>query len=363
MKKRKIGLALSLVLAAGTMLGACGKSDDKKENAGAGDAEKSNFSVAMVTDVGGVDDKSFNQSAWEGLQEFGKENGMEKGKGGYQYLQSTGDQDYVPHLNTLVRNKFDLIYGIGYLLQPAVEKVAKQQEDSKFAIVDSVINQPNVASITFKEHEGSFLVGVAAALTTKTNKIGFVGGVDGALINKFEVGFVAGVKSVKPDADVKVQYAGDFGKPEIGKEIANAMYSQGVDVIYHASGGTGNGVFTAAKERKEKDPNANVWVIGVDRDQVEEGKVPGTETTITLTSMVKRVDIAVKDLAQKAQNDKFPGGEEIQYGLGEDAIAVAESGGNLSKDTLKAIDEWTEKIKNGDVKVPTTRDELKAMKF
>lgn len=363
MKKRKFGLALSLVLAAGTILGACGnkEEDDKKE--GKAGEKASDFSVAMVTDVGGVDDKSFNQSAWEGIEKFGKDNGLKKGKGGYEYLQSQGESDYNSHLNTLVRNKFDLIYGIGYLLAPDLEKVAQQQPDSKFAIVDSVVNQPNVASITFKEHEGSFLVGVAAALSTNSNKIGFVGGVDGTLINKFEVGFIAGVKSVKPDAEVKVQYAGDFGKPELGKEIANSMFSQDVDVIYHAAGGSGNGVFTAAKERKKKDPESNIWVIGVDRDQIEEGKVPGTDLNITLTSMVKRVDIAVADLATKAKEGKFPGGEEIQYGLDQEAVAVAKTGGNLSDEAQKAIDEWTEKIKKGEVEIPTTRDELKAMKF
>lgn len=357
-----MGLALSLVLAAGTILGACGAGGDKKEES-KGSEDKNDFSVAMVTDVGGVDDKSFNQSSWEGIKEFGKENNMKKGKGGYEYLQSTGEADYTSHLNTLVRNKFDLIYGVGYLLAPAVTEVAKQQPNSHFAIIDAVVDEPNVASITFKEHEGSFLVGVAAAMSTKSNKIGFVGGVDGSLINKFETGFIAGVKSVKPDAEVQVQYAGDFGKPELGKEIANTMYSQGVDIIFHAAGGTGNGVFTAAKERKKKDPNANVWVIGVDRDQYEEGNVPGTKLNVTLTSMVKRVDIAVKDLTTQAKDGKFPGGEEIQYGLGEEAVSVATTGNHLSKDVQKAVTEWTEKIKKGEVKVPSTRKELKEMKF
>ncbi|MFS0782237.1 BMP family lipoprotein [Bacillus sp. 1P06AnD] len=364
MKKRKIGLALSLVLAAGTLLGACGSKDDN-DSKGSDNDKKSGFSLAMVTDTGGVDDKSFNQSAWEGIEKFGKDNGLKKGKGGYDYLQSKAESDYSPNVNTLVRNKFDLIYGIGYKLADAIGETAKQRPDNNFAIVDSVVEGDNVASITFKEQDGSFLVGVAAALTSKSNKIGFIGGVDGELINKFEVGFVAGVKSVNPKADVKVQYAGDFGKADIGKQIANSMYSQGIDVIYHAAGGTGNGVFTAAKELKKADPNKNVWVIGVDRDQADEGKVSvdGKDMTVTLTSMVKRVDIAVEDLAQKAKDGKFPGGQQIQYGLDDNAINVATTGDNLSEDTQKAIAEWTEKIKKGDVKVPSTRKELKEMKF
>lgn len=359
LKKRKFGLALSAVLAAGTILGACGNNDDSSDKS----SDKDNFSVAMVTDVGGVDDKSFNQSAWEGIQAFGKENGLEKGKGGYDYLQSASDADYATNLNSLVRNEFDLIFGIGFKLAEDIKEVAAQRPDSQFAIVDEVIEADNVASITFKEEQGSFLVGVAAALSSESNKIGFIGGVDSQLINKFEVGFIAGVKSVKPDAEVSVQYANAFDKAELGKEIANSMYKQGVDVIFHASGGTGNGVFTAATELKQANNDANVWVIGVDRDQYEEGAVPGTDLNVTLTSMVKRVDVAVKDLATKTMNGDFPGGETIRYGLEEDAISVATTGDNISKETLMEIEKWTEKIKAGEVEIPTTRAELKAMDY
>lgn len=361
MKKRKFGLALSMVLAAGTILGACGNNDD--DSAKSGESKKDNFTVAMVTDTGGVDDKSFNQSAWEGIEAFGKENNLEKGNNGYNYQQSKSDADYTTNLNTLVRNKFDLIFGIGYKLEKSISTVADQRKDSKFAIVDSVVKKDNVASITFKEQEGSFLAGVVAAKTTKTNKIGFVGGIDGALINKFETGFIAGVKSVNPNIKVDVQYAGDFAKPDVGKTIASSMYSSGIDIIYHAAGGTGNGVFTAAKELKKKDPNNNVWVIGVDRDQTEEGKVTagGKEYNVTLTSMVKRVDIAVKDLSTKAKDGKFPGGEVIEYGLDEDAISVPDS--NISADAKAALEEWTAKVKNGEAKVPSTRDELKEMGY
>jgi basic membrane protein A len=300
-KKRKIGFALSLVLAAGTLLGACGTSDKEEGSTGKGDKKK-DFTVSLVTDVGGVDDKSFNQSAWEGLKKFGQDNGLEKGKAGYDYLQSKSDADYKTNLNTAVRNKFDLIYGIGYKLKPAIEEVSKQRKDSHFAIVDDVItDRDNVASITFKEHEGSFLVGVVAGLTTKSNKVGFIGGTDSDLINKFAAGFQAGVKAVNPDADVKIEFAGAFDKADKGQSMASAMYKSGIDIIYHAAGGTGNGVFTEAKNLKQKDPNSNVWVIGVDRDQVDEGqvKVDGKDYNVTLTSMIKRVDLAVEDLSKK----------------------------------------------------------------
>ncbi|MDM5299301.1 BMP family protein [Bacillus pumilus] len=358
MKKRKIGLALSLVVAAGTILGACGNSgsnsSDKKD--------KDQFTVAMVTDVGGVDDKSFNQSSWEGLQAYGKENNLTKGKNGFDYLQSKSDADYTTNLNTLVREKFDLIYGIGFLMQDSINEIADQRKNNHFAIVDAVVEKDNVASIMFNENEGSFLVGVAAALSTKSNKIGFVGGVDSELIRKFEVGFRAGVEAANPKAKVEVKYAGAFDKADIGKATAESMYKSGVDIIYHAAGGTGTGVFTEAKNLKKADPDRKVWVIGVDKDQYDEGKVPGTKQSVTLTSMIKKVDTAVLDLTTKAKEGKFPGGEVITYGLKEGGVDISPSQDNLDKDVLKKVEEWKQKIIKGEVKIPATRDELKDFK-
>jgi basic membrane protein A len=355
MKKKRLGLSLSLLLTAGMLLGGCGQAREEKVEEGKG----AGFSVGMVTDIGGIDDKSFNQSAWEGLQKFGEENGMKKGKGGYDYLQSQSDADYATNLNKLVRSDFDLIFGIGYLMTDAVTAIADQKPNNKFAIVDSVVEKPNVASITFKEHEGSFLVGVVAGLTTKTNKVGFVGGMEIPLIEKFESGFRAGVKAVNPKATVEVQYAGAFDKADKGKAIASSMYASGIDVIYHASGATGNGVFSEAIDLKKQDPNKEIWVIGVDRDQYEEGKVPGTDKSVTLTSMVKRVDVAVYDLATKTKNGNFPGGQAVEYGLKENGVGIAPSTDNLSQDVLKAVEDWKQKIINGEVKVPKTRAEYK----
>ncbi|MCD7033720.1 BMP family protein [Metabacillus sp. GX 13764] len=350
MKMKKMGLALSVVLAAGTILGACGKSD-KSESGSA-----SEFTVGMVTDVGGVDDKSFNQSAWEGIQEFGKANNLEKGNKGYNYLQSASDADYATNLNTMVRQKFDLVYGIGFNLQKAITDIASKHKDTKFAIVDSVVEAPNVASITFKENEGSFLVGVAAGLTTKTNKVGFVGGVKGDLIGKFEAGFTAGVKAVNPKAQVDVQYAGSFAAADKGKAIAASMYGSGADIIYHASGATGNGVFSEAIDEKVQDPNREIWVIGVDKDQHDEGNgktKDGKEFNVTLTSMVKRVDVAVNDLSQKTKDGKFPGGKIIEYGLDQNAIGIAPTKDNLKEDVIKKVEEYQQKIAKGEITVPT----------
>jgi basic membrane protein A and related proteins len=356
--KKRYGLALSLFLVAGTLLAGCGGAD-KNENAGGeggGEAKEDQFTVAMVTDVGGVDDKSFNQSAWEGLKAYGEDNGLEKGNDGFDYLQSQSDADYATNLNTLARKNFDLIYGIGYLLQPAVDEIAQQQKDTHFAIVDSVVEQPNVASITFKEHQGSYLVGVVAGLTTKTNKIGFVGGIEGDLIKKFEVGFIEGVKAVNPEAKVEVQYAGAFDAADKGKAIASSMYGAGADIIYHAAGATGNGIFSEAIDLKVEDPSRELWVIGVDKDQHEEGNgttKDGEEFNVTLTSMVKRVDVAVKDLAEKAKAGEFPGGEVIEYGIEEEAIGIAPSDEHLTDEIKEKVAEYEEKIVNGEIEVPT----------
>ncbi|MGE8002005.1 BMP family lipoprotein [Lysinibacillus sp. NPDC093216] len=357
MKKRKFGLVLSSVLAASAILGACGTKDEEKpakekENASSGESKKEDvFSVAMVTDVGGVDDKSFNQSAWEGVQAYGKENNLKEGNGGFAYLQSKSDADYESNLNALLRRDFNLVFGIGYLMEDAMTAIAEENPDKKFAIVDASVKADNVASIMFKEQEGAFLAGVAAAKMTKTGKIGFVGGGDIPVINRFEAGFVEGAKTVNPDIDIQRKYTGAFDKADLGKMTANSMYSSGVDIIFHAAGATGNGVFSEAKERKKKDPNANVWVIGVDADQYEEGKVDD-KTNVTLTSMLKGVNAAVIDISNKAKNGEFPGGKTLTYGLAEDGVKLADSRGAIPADVQTVIDEYKEKIAKGEIKVP-----------
>ncbi|WP_042147356.1 BMP family protein [Paucisalibacillus sp. EB02] len=365
MKKHNV-LLLVLILSIGLILAACGGAKEK-ENAGTednGDNASQNgeastdYKVAMVTDEGGVDDKSFNQSAWEGIKAWGEGAGLSKGEG-FDYAQSNGTADYMPNITRFVRDEYDIVFGIGFKLKEDLQTAAEQYADSNFAIVDEVVDAPNAASIKFKEHQGSFLVGVAAANKTKTNKVGFVGGIASPLIDKFEAGFTAGVKSVNPDIEVDVQYAESFTDPAKGKIIAANMYDSGVDVIYHASGGTGNGVFNQAKDIKQNDPERELWVIGVDRDQYEEGQVG--EQNITLTSMVKRVDVAVQDVINRGMNGEFPAGELLEYGIEEDAIAIAETNKEaMTEEIINAIKEWQEKILNGEVEVPQTVEELEA---
>ena len=348
MKKSKIGLALTALLASGTLLAACGSNDSKEESKG-GD-NKDTFSVAMVTDTGGIDDRSFNQSTWEGIQAYGKEAGLKKGDGGYDYLQSASDSDFTTNINNLVRRNFDLVFAVGFKLEDSVKEVAAQQKDAKIAIIDSVVpDLDNVASIMFKANEASYLAGVAAALESKTGKIGFLGGMEGNIIGGFEAGFVAGAKAADPKVKVDVQYAGSFGDAAKGQTIAKRMYDSGADIVFHAAGGTGQGLFTEAIAQKKS--GNDVWAIGVDRDQYDEGKVDD-KTNIVMTSVLKRVDVAAQDMIKRSAAGDFPGGETVTYGLKDDGVGLADSHGAISEKTQKEIDKAQKDIVDGKIEVP-----------
>ncbi|TCI72353.1 BMP family ABC transporter substrate-binding protein [Exiguobacterium sp. SH0S7] len=351
-KKKTILSALAAGLTLSTVLAACGGDDNEGTSSNGEGGEGSDFKVAMVTDTGGVDDKSFNQSAWEGLKKFGEDNNLTENEG-YKYLQSSKQADYQPNLQQLARDNFNLIYGIGFLMGEDIQKVAEQFPDNNFALVDMVVDAPNVASITFKEQEGSFLVGVVAGLTTKTDKVGFIGGVESDLIKKFENGYKAGVMAVNPDATIDVKYAEDFNSAEKGTAISSGMYGAGSDIIYHAAGGTGVGVFTEAKNRKKN--GEDVWVIGVDRDQYEEG----LPENVTLTSMVKRVDTATYEVSKLAMEDKFPAGEIVEFSLKDDGVGIAEtSSENVAADVLTKVEEYRTQLIDGDITAPATDAEF-----
>lgn len=310
-------------------------------------------SIVMITDQGGVDDKSFNQSAWEGIVAYGEENGLEEGPGGYTYLQSNSDSDYITHLNSAVQAQFDLIAGIGFKLEAAIEEVSQQYPDNNFMIVDSFVDQPNVASINFRDNEAAFLAGVAAAMTTETNHIGFVGGIEGVIIDRFEAGFVAGAETVNPDIEITVEYVGSFADAPRGKQIAAAMYANDADVIFHAAGDSGNGVFSEAKDLVQNDPSMNIWVVGVDMDQEAEGiiEVDGEERHLTLTSTLKQVGEAVKSFVETTNSEGFQGGNQV-FGLEDGGVGITD--GNLSEDILTEIENYKQQIIDGDIEVPET---------
>ena len=311
------------------------------------------FSVVMITDQGGVDDKSFNQSAWEGLQAWGEENGKERGVGGFDYLQSNSDSDYITNLNSAVQANFDISFGIGFKLETAINDVAQQFPDNHFAIVDSFVDQPNVASLNFKDHEAAFLAGVAAASTSETGHIGFIGGVEGVVIDRFEAGYVAGAKTINPDIQISVEYVGSFADAPRGRQLAAAMYANGADIIFQAAGESGNGVFSEAKDLVANDPTLNIWVVGVDMDQEAEGviEIDGGERHLTLTSSIKQVGEGVKLFIEKTQESGFEAGNTV-YGLADGGVGITD--GNMSEESLALVKEYSEKIVAGEVEIPET---------
>ena len=296
--------------------------------------------IGLVTDVTGVNDKAFSQLAWEALTKAKADLGVE-----VKYLESKTDADFVSNLSQFVKNGYDLTWGTGFVMSDAVQKVAKENPNTKLAIVDNEVKEPNVRSVLFSEQEGSFLVGVIAGLMTKTNKVGFVGGMEIPVIAKFEAGFKAGVSAVNPEAKVIINYTGAFDKPDLGKAAASVIYNDGADIIFHAASATGAGVFNEAKDRFQK--GQRVWVIGVDRDQsLEYGD------DITLTSMMKRVDEAVYRVTKELNEGSFEGGTTLQLGLKENGVGIADtSSKNVPADVLAKVEAYKQKIIGGEIQI------------
>ena len=345
---KKSLMTVGALLSATLLLAACGNRSERSEK----DA-KNDLKVAMVTNVTGIDDKSFNQSAWEGLTAWGKDNGIEKGKG-YDYFQSASESEFATNFDTAVSNGYGLIFGIGFPLHDSLEKAASSNPDTNFVIVDDVIkDQDNVASITFADDQAAYLAGVAAAKTTKSKTVGFVGGMEGEVVSRFENGLKAGVKSIDDSIQVKVDYAGSFADAAKGKTIAAAQYAGGADVIYHAAGATGAGVFSEAKDLNERQNEADkVWVIGVDSDQSAEGKYTskdGKSSNFVLASSIKEVGKGLQMVTEETQDGKFPGGKVRTFGLKEDGVSLVTD--NLSDDAKKAVEDAAKAIVDGKVTV------------
>lgn len=317
-------------------------------------AKAKEFSVGMVTDTGGIDDKSFNQSTWEGLNKFKEVTGAKVG-----YVQSNNEADYVPNLTTTADEDNDLVIATGFLFEDSVKKVATDKPDTKFLIIDTPItDKPNVTSASFSAEEASYLVGVAAAETAKAagkTKVGYLGGGDFPLIQAFEAGYEAGVKSVDDKMEIAVEYVGGFSDAGKGQSLASKMYDAGAYVIFHAAGGAGNGMIKEAKDRRQN--KEEVWAIGVDKDQYADGIYEGDKSVI-LTSMVKRVDVAAFDISLKTLKGEFPGGKDNLYNIANNGVGIPEKNPNLSETVLKKVEEARENIKSGKVKVPTVPSRL-----
>jgi len=316
-------------------------------------AQMKKMRIGMVYDVGGRGDLSFNDMAYEGLSRAQKEFSARVETKDLEPI--AGGENREELLRLLAGEKYDLIFGIGFLFTDSITRVAKAFPGVKFGIIDGFIDkEPNVASLLFKEHEGSFLVGAAAALKSKAGKVGFVGGMKIPLIEKFEAGFIAGAKYVKPSIEVYSDYAGTTGEafrdPVKGKELATAQYDRGADIIYHASGGTGIGVFEAAVAKKK-------MAIGVDADQSLTAKAD--QRAQILTSMMKRVDVAIHGTIKALVAGRYKAGVQ-SVGLKEGGVGYAVNQYNRAAiaDITPRLEALKKDIVAGKIKVPQDRKEL-----
>lgn len=296
--------------------------------------------VALVLDKGGKDDKSFNNAAFVGADKAKKELGIE-----LKYVEATDDAAIERMIRSFADKKYDIVIAIGFAMAEGVKKVAAAFPGVKFALVDSEVTLPNVRSLLFEEHQGSYLVGAIAGLMTKTNKVGFIGGMDVPLIRRFQMGYEAGVKKTNPKASVQSTYVGvtaeAWNNPAKAKELALAQFQGGADIVFHAAGASGYGVFDAAEDQKK-------LAIGVDSNQnwVKPGFV--------LTSMLKRVDVAVFDVIKEVKEGKFAGGTQ-RFGLSNKGIDYSVDQFNeklLPADVRKKVDALKAEIEKGKISVP-----------
>jgi len=296
--------------------------------------------VAIVFATGGLGDKSFNDTCYEGLKNAQQDFGIE-----YDYVEPTAIAEYEGfHRQYAKSGEYSLIIGIGFDQADAMTIVAEEYPDQKFAIVDMVVDLPNVASLVFRENEGSFLVGAAAGLKTESNKVGFVGGMDIPLIRKFLAGYKYGAEYVNRSIEVSWKYVGDWSDPAKAKELALTQFDDGVDIVYAAAGRSGLGAIQAADEQ-------GVLAIGVDADQCD--TIEGVPVTSFLCSMLKRVDIAVYETIKSVVNDTFAGGIH-SFGVAESGVGVCK---HLPSDIRGQIEDLEAKIASGEIQVPVDIDE------
>jgi len=320
--------------------------------------DKSKIHVGIVFDIGGKDDRSFNAAAWAGVKcaESGKwpngESCVKKPLGiVLRDIEPGNPTSIEPAMRAFAERGYDLIIGVGFAQAPIMEQVAKDYPKIQFAIIDGVSNLPNVASLVFKEHEGSYLVGVLAAKATRTGTIGFLGGMDIGLIHRFETGYEEGARSVNPSIRIIQNYVGvtdgAWNNPGKGKEIALAQISKGADVIFTAAGNSGLGAFDAVEQQGKENGRATHFVIGVDSNQnmVKPGFV--------LTSMVKRVDNVVYQIVEEVVTHRFSPGLHV-FGLDKEGVGYAMDQFNqelVTPETIKLAEEAKQKIINGEIKV------------
>ena len=358
-KTERIGKAAALLLVAAGLLSACGSTEAGpqllKEWTAYADDEATGvqdqsrvYRVAMVTDIGGVEDQGFNQSAWEGMEALHNENGTE-----IHYVETLKEEDFIPNFTELAENGYMLCWGVGYQCADALLSVAEKYPDVNFAIIDNAYESApeNVTSVVFRAQESSFVVGYIAACVTQTGQVGFVGGVPSDIIDQFQYGYEAGVtyanrlkhKNVK----VSVEYVGNFYDSEAGGQIADTMHGEGCDVIYAAAGGAGLGVIDSAGKN-------GYYVIGVDKDQAY------LDPAHVLSSGMKKVDVAILRVSEDYEQGRLIGGKTLSFGMAEGAVGIPENHENYSDEIYDEAIALCDEIKAGTLIPPANEEEYTA---
>ncbi len=356
-KLRKV-LALLLVFALVTVFAiGCAAEEEEPVDDGV-EAPVSDVKAAMVTDVGGLGDKTFNDGTYEGLKRAERELGVE-----IRAIESSEIADYEPNIDQLANAGFDVIFTVGFLMTDTTIKKAPDYPDVAFGGIDQFFEEPpdNAVGLLFNEHEGAYLAGVVAGLGTldqdlddrinDDNVIAFIGGMDIPPVEKFEAGFIAGARSVNPDVEVVALYAGTFEDQAKGKELALSAIDQGADIVFAAAGLTGLGSITACQER-------GALFIGVDVDQYF--SVPGSGD-VMLTSAMKSLEVAVFETIKSVVDGTFVGGQNRFFGLADDGVGLApfhEFEDAVSQEIRDAVEEARQNVLDGTVTVPPTRAEL-----
>lgn len=334
--KKLMAVTASVVLSASLLTGCSSKKEESADK----------LSVGIVLGEGSINDQSFNQSTWEGLKKAEKDFGIH-----VKYLESKQKSDYIQNIETLVDEDMDLIIGVGYQLKDSIKDAAGSYPDQKFALMDETYDKipENVVPVTFKEQEAAYLAGVIAANMTKTKNVGFIGGLPAPGVVKYQYGFKYGVESANKDVKISEQYANSFSDQAKGKSIAKQMYAGNVDLILSAAGDAGTGAIEAAKEN-------NKLAIGADRDQSD------LAPENVITSAIKKLNVASYDLAKELVEGKYKGGVEKVYGLKEGAVGMADnSDKHIPENVMKIVEKESEKVKNGEIKVPKNEAEYKQL--
>jgi len=361
MKKKLIALTLSALMVTGLV--GCGKGTGSTD----GGDKKVDLKVGMVTDAGTIDDKSFNEGTWKGIEKAQKDLKVET-----SYLKPSGttEAEYMKEIGNLYDTGYKFIVTPGYKFETAIFNAQDKYKDAKFVIIDgnphngdyNPVVKENTIAIFFAEEQSGFLAGIAAAVELKEGQFGFIGGMQIPAVQKFNWGFQQAIKYANENLGTKIElkaenviYQGSFDNVAAGQQLAATMYDKGVKAIFTAAGGVGVGAISEAKQRAANGKEA--WIIGVDVDQYSEGIYEGNKSII-LTSAVKKIDTATFDMIKDELDGKFQGGKTLIFDVTNNGVGIPEENPNLKEDTTKKVDEIFGKVKGGEIKVNNVADGL-----